>query len=457
MPDPSRRESRGSAGSQPSEPQPSDSQPSRSRLLGLPSWPQAQHVAGILRDETVGGILLLAGALIALTWANSPWRESYHSLVETSVGPGSLHLHLSLEQWAADGLLAIFFFVVGLELKREFLLGDLRSVSRAVLPVVAAVGGMVTPVLIYLLVNTVSADGSSTGWAVPTATDIAFAVAVLAIIGAHLPAALRSFLLTLAVVDDLLAIAIIALFFTDHLSPGPALASLALIVVFGLLVNRSVPRWWLLVPLAVAAWAFMHASGIHATIAGVLLGFTVPARPGPGEQVGRSERFEHFWRPVSAGVAVPLFALMAAGVSLLQGGIGGAFTDPIAIGVALGLLLGKPIGVLGSTWLLARFTRAELDSELSWWDVFGVALLAGVGFTVCLLLGELAFDDDAGQANHVKIAIFVGSVAAAMFATIVLRARNRVYRRLAAEETVDLDADGIPDIYQTSEADQRGR
>lgn len=423
---------------------------SRPRLLARPTWPQARYVAGILHSEMVGGLLLLAGAVVALVWANSPWRDAYATVVHTGVGPASLHLHLDLEHWAADGLLAIFFFVVGLELKREFVLGDLRSPSRAALPIVAALGGMLVPALIYTLVNGLAVDGSPEGWAVPTATDIAFAVAVLAIITTHLPVALRSFLLTLAVVDDLLAIVIIAVFFTDRLSPAPLAGSLAVIAVFALLVNRGVTRWWLLIPLALVAWGLMHASGVHATIAGVLLGFAVPARPRPGERAGMSERFEHAWRPVSAGVAVPVFALMAAGVSLADGGggVGAALADPAGLGVAMGLLLGKPIGVMGATGLLARFTRAELDPDLSWWDVAGVAVLAGVGFTVSLLIGELAFGADTAENDHVKAAVLIGSLASALLASIVLRARNRVYRRLAEREAVDRDADGIPDVFQ---------
>ncbi|MEX5707706.1 Na+/H+ antiporter NhaA [Parafrankia sp. FMc6] len=426
----------------------SGSSVSRPRLLARPTWPQARYVAGILRSETVGGLLLLAGAVVALVWANSPWRDAYATVVHTGVGPASLHLHLDLEHWAADGLLAIFFFVVGLELKREFVLGDLRSPSRAALPIVAALGGMLVPALIYTLVNGLAVDGSPEGWAVPTATDIAFAVAVLAIITTHLPAALRSFLLTLAVVDDLLAIVIIAVFFTDRLSPAPLAGSLAVIAVFALLVNRGVTRWWLLIPLALVAWALMHTSGVHATIAGVLLGFAVPARPRSGEHAGMSERFEHAWRPVSAGVAVPVFALVAAGVSLAGGGVGAALADPAGLGVVMGLLLGKPIGVIGATVLLARFTRAELDPDLSWWDVAGVAVLAGVGFTVSLLIGELAFGADTAENDHVKAAILIGSLASALLASIVLRARNRVYRRLAEREAVDRDADGIPDVFQ---------
>lgn len=422
------------------------------RMLTRPTWYRAQDVTTILRSETVGGMLLLVGAIVALVWANSPWRDAYASLTHTYVGPESLHLRLTLAHWASDGLLAIFFFVVGLELKREFVLGDLRSPSRAALPIVAAVGGMAVPALIYTAINQLAENGSPEGWAVPTATDIAFAVAVLAIISTHLPTALRSFLLTLAVVDDLLAIVIIAVFFTDSLSLLPLLGSLAVVALFALLLNKRVTSWWLLVPLALVAWALMHASGVHATIAGVLLGFVVPARPNNGEHDGMSERFEHAWRPVSAGVAVPIFALMAAGVSLADGGILSALRDPAGLGVGVGLVVGKLVGIFGATYLLARFTRAELDQSLSWWDVFGVALLAGIGFTVSLLIGELAFGDGTEKNDHVKAAILVGSLVSAVLAAVVLRTRNRVYRRIEELETRDLDSDGIPDVYQQQDA-----
>ncbi len=418
------------------------------RLFSRPTWQRTQSVASALRSETLGGLLLMGGALIALLWANSPWRDSYATLTGTTIGPAALHLDLTVAAWAADGLLAIFFFVIGLELKREFVEGELRSPRRAMLPIVAAVGGMVAPALIYLAVNLVRAGGTTDGWAVPVATDIAFAVAVLAIISTHLPAALRSFLLTLAVVDDLLAITIIAVFFTDELNLLPLAGSLVTIAVFGLLARRARAPWWLLLPLAVLAWALMHEAGVHATIAGVLLGFAVPAVARHGGRESRSERYEHIWRPVSAGFAVPIFAVTAAGVSLSVDELATALRDPAAMGVALGLVLGKVVGILGATYLLARFTRASLDEELSWWDVLGLSLLAGIGFTVSLLIGELAFGIDTGRGDHVKAAVLLGSVTAAVLAAVVLRWRNRVYRRLCEQEAVDADHDGIPDVYE---------
>jgi Na+:H+ antiporter, NhaA family len=404
------------------------------RLFPRPTRADAARYAEILRDETVGGMLLLAAASMAFVWANSPWSHSYHRFGAFTVGPESLHLHLSLSAWAADGLLSIFFFVVGLELKHEFVLGDLRSPARAALPIIAAVGGMVVPAAVYIAIN-VSAGHSDklVGWAIPTATDIAFALAVLAVLSTHLPAALRTFLLTLAVVDDLLAIIVIAVFYTEHLAIGPLALALIPGGLFAVLVRRGVRAWWLLVPLAVATWALVHASGVHPTVSGVLLASTVPVRG--ARAAGTAERFERMLRPLSAGVAVPLFAFFAAGVTVGGWhGMGEALSHSVTVGVIVGLVLGKPVGVLLTTYLMARFTGASLDDELSWTDVLGVALLAGIGFTVALLIGDLAFGGETTDSADVTIAVLSGSVVAAMLAAIVLRVRNATYRRIAAVE-----------------------
>ncbi|MGD9530054.1 MAG: Na+/H+ antiporter NhaA, partial [Pseudonocardia sp.] len=316
----------------------------RARLFGRGSWPEVRRIGDVLRTETTGGLLLVAAAAFALVWANSPWRGAYFDLSALTVGPAAVHLDLPLATWAADGLLAIFFFVAGLELKREFVAGDLRDPRRAALPVAAAVAGMALPALIYVAFA-VAGGGSLSGWAIPTATDIAFALAVLAVISTHLPAALRVFLLTLAVVDDLLAIAVIALFYTDRLNWVPLLASVIPLVLFALLVQRRVRSWWLLLPLALATWVLMHESGVHATVAGVLLGFTVPvARRAEGPGPGLAEHFEHRFRPISAGIAVPICAFFAAGVSIGDsGGIGAALADPITLGIVFGLVAGKTV------------------------------------------------------------------------------------------------------------------
>jgi Na+:H+ antiporter, NhaA family len=403
------------------------------RLLFGPGSPlEVRRIADVLRAETVGGALLVAAAAVALVWANSPWRAAYRTLGDLRLGPAALHLDLTLAQWASDGLLAVFFFVAGLELKREFVAGDLREPRRAALPVAAAVGGMVLPAVLYTAVNVLADGGRPVGWAIPTATDIAFALAVLAVVGTHLPAALRTFLLTLAVVDDLLAIVIIAVFYTSALQPLPLLLALVPLALFAVLVQRRVRAWWLLLPLAAATWGLVHESGVHATVAGVLLGFTVPVRrrtAGPGP--GLAEHFEHRFRPLSAGVAVPVFAFFAAGVTVVDGAAD--LRNPLTTGVVLGLVVGKPVGVLGATWAVQRFTRAELADGLRWWDLLGLALLGGIGFTVSLLVGELAFGAGSPADDQVKIGVLLGSGLSALAATVVLRVRNRHHRDRAAD------------------------
>jgi NhaA family Na+:H+ antiporter len=429
-------------------------------LFRRPSWAETQFVARALRTETIGGALLLAAAALALLWANSPWHGAYAALRDLTVGPDLWHLRLGLGHWAADGALAVFFFVAGLEVKRELLVGDLRTVRKAALPVVAAACGVAVPALVYLAVVAWAGDGAaSRGWAIPTATDIAFALAVLAVLGSHLPSALRSFLLTLAVVDDLIAITIIAIFYTSDLRPLPLLLALVPLGGYAFLVQRRVSRWWLLVPLALATWVLVHASGVHATVAGVLLGLTVPVRPRRtavpaaatlGRDTDVAQRFEHLLRPLSAGLCVPLFAFFASGVTVVGGsggGLGHALRDPVVPAVVMALVVGKFVGVLGGTWATARLTRAETDSEVGWVDVVGLALLTGIGFTVSLLVGDLAFGGS-DRADHVKVGVLLGSVVAAAAAALVLVPRNRHFAELEELERRDDDEDGVPDCFE---------
>lgn len=418
------------------------------KVLGRLSLPERTYVADALRTETVGGVLLLLAAVAALVWANIPaLRHSYAAVAHFSLGPEALGLHLSVAHWAADGLLAVFFFAAGIELKRELVAGDLRDPKAAVLPVVAALCGMAAPALVYTLTN-LAGNGSTQGWAVPTATDIAFALAVLAVIGTSLPSALRAFLLTLAVVDDLFAILIIAVFFTDRLDFAALGGAAAGLAVFWLLLRKGVRGWYVYVPLAVVVWALMYNSGVHATIAGVAMGLMLRCTTRQGEEHSPAERVEHLVRPLSAGLAVPLFALFSAGVSISGGALGDVFTRPETLGVVLGLVVGKTAGIFGGTWLTVRFTRARLSEELAWADVFAVAVLAGIGFTVALLIGELAFEGDAVLTDEVKASVLTGSLIATVCATVLLKLRNARYRRLCEDEDRDEDSDGIPDVYE---------
>ncbi|MFI8525737.1 Na+/H+ antiporter NhaA [Promicromonospora sukumoe] len=422
-----------------------------------PAPTRVQRLRTWLSRETTGGALLIGAAFVALVWANSPWRASYQALSDAVVGPAAIgplpvHLDLSLATWAADGLLAVFFFVVGVELKQEFVAGSLRNPREAGVPMIAAVGGMAVPALIYVGTVLLLGDpGALRGWAIPSATDIAFAVGVLAIFGRGLPAAIRTFLLTLAVVDDLLAIVVIAVFYTAEIHWLALLGTLVCVALFGWHVRSHSPRWFLLVPLAVVAWALMHASGVHATIAGVLLGFTVPAVALHGEPTSRTTRYEHGIRPFSSGFALPVFAFFAAGVSLVDGdGPGAVLGQPVVAAIAAGLILGKLIGVLGTTALVTRLTPLRLPDGIGVRDLLPVGLLAGIGFTVSLLISELSFGDSE-HTDGAKIAILGSSVLAAILGAVALRSDARQAR------TNDMNLDGRPDDVHDFIGDAKDR
>ncbi|MCK2035730.1 Na+/H+ antiporter NhaA [Microbacterium sp. SSW1-49] len=395
------------------------------------------------RSDVLGGSLLLVATVAALILANSPAAPWYESVRDFTFGIPELHLELSVGAWAADGLLAIFFFVVGLELKEEFVTGRLRDPRQAALPIAAAVGGVAVPALIFVMINVNSGADVLRGWAIPTATDIAFAVAVIAVVGKFLPPALRVFLLTLAIIDDLIAITIIATFYTETISvPWLALALLPL-AGFALLAQKGVCAWWILLPLAIAVWVCIHTAGVHATVAGVLLGFVVPVVPTERARVragndesgeplydGMAPHFADRWGVVATLFAVPIFAFFAAGVTI--GGLDGlrsALTDPITIGIIVGLVAGKPIGILATTFLLSRLPALRLDETLRWPDLVGMSFVAGIGFTVSLLVGELAYGSSSVADEHVKIGVLLGSFLAAVIGGVILARRNARARR----------------------------
>lgn len=375
-----------------------------------------------LRVEQVGGLVLLAAAALAVVAANTPLSGAYEALRELTFGSDLLRARLDVEHWAADGLLAVFFFVAGLEVKRELVVGELSDRRAAALPALAAVGGMVVPAVVYLAVAG-RTPGAASGWAVPMATDIAFALGVLAVVGSHAPVGLRVFLLSLAVVDDLGAIAVIAVLYTDALDLLALAGAAVLLVAYTVLQRRRVTSPWLYVPLVLTVWLCVHASGVHATVAGVALGLLTRVRSDEGEEHAPADRLEHRLQPWSAGLVVPVFAFTAAGVAVSGEVLADSVRDPAAVGVVLGLVVGKTVGILGASWLAVRAGLARLPAGLAWSDVAGVAMLAGAGFTVSLLIAALAFDDP-GRADRVVLAVLVASVAASLAGAAAIRARR---------------------------------
>jgi Na+:H+ antiporter, NhaA family len=379
--------------------------------------------ARYLRTETVGGLILLGATAVALLWANSPLGGSYQAIRDFHFGPGPLNL--SVGDWAKDGLLALFFFVAGLELKRELVVGELSRFKAAILPVVAAFGGMAVPIGVALAVGW-GAPGIEQAWAVPAATDIAFALGVLSITASGLPSSARVFLLSLAVVDDLGAIMIIAILFTAKFNLIAAGVAVALLALYAYLQHKRVQSAWLYVPIAVGTWVAMHESGVHATVAGVALGLLTRVRKDRYEREAPAVRLEHRLQPWSAGLAVPVFALFAAGVPVTPEALGQMFDDRVAVAVIAGLVLGKLIGIFGTTFVAVKLKFADKPTDLGWRDMLAVSMLGGVGFTVSLLIADLALDGDA--AARVKAAVLLASAVASLLAAAMLIRRNRARR-----------------------------
>jgi NhaA family Na+:H+ antiporter len=382
-----------------------------------------------LRTETVGGAMLLIAAATALLWVNSPWGDSYVTMTETVLPIAPLHLDLTSADWTEDGLLAIFFFVAGLELKRELVVGELADPKRAALPIIAAVGGVVTPALIALFVG-FGVDGMDRGWAIPVATDIAFALAVLAMTASRIPAGARVFLLSLAVVDDLLAILLIAVLFTTALSVLWLVAAAACFAGWALAQHKRVSTPIVYLPLALIAWYALHEAGIHPTLAGVGLGLLTRVKTDPGEQEPPATRLEHMIQPISAGLCVPLFALFASGVPLDGKVFGQLFTDRLSLAIILGLLLGKTIGIFGISWVAIRLGIAKRPANLGYRDMFALSVLGAIGFTVSLLVAELALTDvgDGSAVELAKAAVLVTSMAASLAGSALLLRRGRVHQ-----------------------------
>ena len=390
--------------------------PTSNRIFTKLPQKQLRWVGDTLRNETTGGILLLLAAVAALIWVNIDF-SGYTELRDFKLGPSEFHFDLTVGQWAADGLLAIFFFVAGMELKHELVDGSLKDRSVAAVPIAAALGGMIVPAAIYFGFN--AGLPTANGWGIPMATDIAFALAVLAVVGKKLPIELRAFLLTLAVVDDLGAILVIAIFYTASINFVALIIAISSLVLFWLMQKKGVTGWYLYIPLALVGWAALHQSGVHATIAGVAMGLLMNLK--------RADRVMHFVHPISAGFAVPVFAFFTAGVYFQGLNLETQLQSPVALGILFGLVLGKPIGIVATAWAVSKFTKASLSKELSWWDVSTVGVLAGVGFTVSLLINELAFTTSEDISSVGTLSVLVASTLAAILATIALQFRNRAY------------------------------
>jgi NhaA family Na+:H+ antiporter len=372
-----------------------------------------------LRVEAVGGAVLVAAAALALVAANTGLSAAYDTIRTTELGvPG---VRMDLAHWVSEGLLSVFFFVAGLEVKRELVVGELRERRKAALPVVAAFCGMVVPALVFLAFAR-GAPGAGRGWAVPVATDIAFALGVLSIAGSRYPSSLRVLLLSLAVVDDLGAILLIAVLFAHGTAFLPLAGAAAVLATYALLQRARVTTPLVYVPLAVAAWYLVHTGGVHATVAAVALGLLTRVRPDPGEEHAPGERLEHRLQPWSAGLVVPLFAFMAAGLSLDAGGLRTALTDRIAVAVFAGLLLGKLLGIAGGIAVATRLGLAARPAGVRTYDTLSLGMLGGVGFTVSLLLADLAFEP--AQAARAKAAVLAASVLASVTAALMLRLRR---------------------------------
>ena len=390
----------------------------------------ASALRDFLHSEAAGGILLIAAAALAMLLANAgpALSASYFAFLHHETGPvlspaiGPMTVHL----WINDGLMALFFLLVGLEIKREFVDGRLSSWDRRRLPIIAAAAGMVAPALVYLAV-TRNTPALYPGWAIPAATDIAFAIGVLALLGSRAPAALKLFLTTIAIVDDMGAVAIIALAYSNGIS-GPAMLAAAIVLGIMFVMNRSgVTRLWPYLLCFVALWLAVLLSGVHATIAGVLAAMAIPLRKTPGAPDAADSalhRLEHGLHPWVAYAIVPLFGFANAGVSLAGVGLS-QLLAPLPLGIAAGLFIGKQAGIFGSVWLAVKLGIAERPGNAGWRQIYGIALLCGIGFTMSLFIGGLAFPADAALVDAVKIGVLGGSILSAVAGFLLLRFGQR--------------------------------
>ena len=387
-----------------------------------------ERLREFIASESAGGIVLMIAAAIALIIANSPLFPAYQDLLATPImfSAGDLvTIDKPLLLWINDGLMALFFFLIGLEVKREIVTGQLRSWKQASLPVYAALGGMIVPALCYVAINAGSPENIR-GWAIPAATDIAFALGLLALLGSRVPVALKALLLAIAIIDDIGAIAIIALFYTENMKLGALALALAPAVGM-LLLNRSgVARTIPYFLLGAFLWICVLKSGVHATLAGVVTAMFVPIITGDEHPL---ERLEHALHPWVAFLILPIFAFANAGVSFAGAGLD-ALLAPLSLGIAAGLVVGKQVGIFGACWLAVRGGLATLPPGIGMWHVYGLSCLAGIGFTMSLFIGNLAFADP-GSIAGVKLGVLSGSVVAAIAGVLVLKVASRKSARVS--------------------------
>lgn len=401
----------------------------------MPAVPKASAFGRYLRTETAGGLFLLAAAALALVCANTPLYDAYLNLRDFNLGPASLNLDLTVGTWAQDALLAVFFFIAGIELKRELVLGELADRRKAALPIVAAFGGVVIPAVFALAIGW-GTPGIDQAWAIPVATDIAFALGVLALTAKRIPASARVFLLSLAVVDDLVAIAVIAIVFTATIAMVWLAGAVACLILYAVAQRRRITTPFFYVPLVIMTWVFMYQSGVHATVAGVAIGLLTRVISDRGEEESPATRLVERIQPWSAGVCVPLFAFFAAGVHVNGALLQNITTDRIAIGIIVGLIVGKTVGIFGTSWLAIKTGIATRPRGLENGDMFALAVLGGIGFTVSLLVAELSLAGvDGGEAvETAKAAVLIASIIAAVIGSFLISRRGKHYAKMAAQE-----------------------
>jgi NhaA family Na+:H+ antiporter len=383
--------------------------------------------------EAAGGIVLIVNTILALLWVNSPFAHSYEEILShpVTIGLGDFSLTEPVHLWINDGLMAIFFFVVGMEIKREILVGELNSLKKSALPVAAALGGMVMPAVIYLSFNAGGAGAS--GWGIPMATDIAFAIGALSLLGRAMPRALAVFLTALAIVDDLGAVLVIAVFYTAQISWN-ALASAGVILLLLFVANRAGVRYiWFYLILGIGLWLAFLKSGVHATIAGVLLGITIPLNSRGGVSESPLHKLEHALHPWVAFAIMPVFALANAGVELKWDNFGEVLADPVTLGIIAGLFIGKQAGITAFSYLTVRLGLAALPDRVTWKHVYGAGILGGIGFTMSLFIASLAFKNG-GLLATAKTAIIIGSLISGIAGIVILKAAGKEESPVAANQ-----------------------